>query len=182
MAAGDHHALPHAARELVRILLQPPLRLKDADFLQQLQGAGRGGLAAGACDASSGRRCSWRSIVNTGFSDVIGSWKIMPISLPRIDCIVAASASATSSTLPSPRGEVQRPAGDDAAAELDQPHQRQRGHRLAGAGFADHAHRLARLDREADIVDAGDDAAVGRELDAQAVDDDDGFEPSSHPR
>ncbi|CFM38011.1 Uncharacterised protein [Bordetella pertussis] len=36
---GDHHPLPHAARELVRILLDPQFRLVDADLAQQFDGA-----------------------------------------------------------------------------------------------------------------------------------------------
>ena len=32
----DHRALPHAAGELVRIVVEPPLRVRDADLVQQL--------------------------------------------------------------------------------------------------------------------------------------------------
>ena len=35
----DHHPLGHAARHLVRERLEPPLRVGDADHLQQLEGA-----------------------------------------------------------------------------------------------------------------------------------------------
>ena len=38
-ADRDHHALAHAARELMRILLQPALGIGDADQRQQLDGA-----------------------------------------------------------------------------------------------------------------------------------------------
>ena len=31
----DHHTLPHAARELMRVLIEPPLRIGDADQLQE---------------------------------------------------------------------------------------------------------------------------------------------------
>jgi hypothetical protein len=43
---GDGHALPHAARQFVRILSRPPLSLRDADFRQQFDGAdgGRPGI------------------------------------------------------------------------------------------------------------------------------------------
>ena len=34
---GDHHALALAARELVRVLLEPRLGIGDADFLQQIE-------------------------------------------------------------------------------------------------------------------------------------------------
>ena len=36
----DHHALAHAAGELMRILIEPALGVGDADQLQQLDGAG----------------------------------------------------------------------------------------------------------------------------------------------
>ena len=45
-----------------------------------------------------------------------------------------------------------RPAGD-AAGRLHQPHDRQRGHRLAAARFADQPERLAGANLEADVVD-----------------------------
>ena len=34
----DHHALPHAAGHLVRVLVQPPARVGDADVAQRLLG------------------------------------------------------------------------------------------------------------------------------------------------
>jgi hypothetical protein len=40
MRPGDTRALPHAAAEMVRILLQPALWLGDSDQLQQLDGTG----------------------------------------------------------------------------------------------------------------------------------------------
>jgi hypothetical protein len=44
----DHDALPHPARELVRVLLGAALRVRDADRGQHLDGARPGGLARGA--------------------------------------------------------------------------------------------------------------------------------------
>src|SRR5207245_1603451 len=35
---GDHHALPHPARELVRVLLRPALGVRNVDELQHLDG------------------------------------------------------------------------------------------------------------------------------------------------
>ena len=37
---GDHHALALAARELMRIARQPPLRIGDADLIEQFEDAG----------------------------------------------------------------------------------------------------------------------------------------------
>ena len=74
----------------------------------------------------------------TGFSEVIGSWKIIEISLPRTSRI-SASLSCTQILAVEPDR-----AADDAARRVrHQPHQRQRGHRLAAAGFADDRQRFA---------------------------------------
>ena len=42
---GDHHALAHAARQLVRVLVETPFGLRDADVAQELRGGGAGVLA-----------------------------------------------------------------------------------------------------------------------------------------
>ena len=47
--------------------------------------------------------------VKTGFSAVIGAWKIMPISLPRIVFIRSGAAVARSSSWPSLRSKIIRP-------------------------------------------------------------------------
>ena len=52
----DHHALPHAARELVRVVVDPPLGVRDADRAQQLDHARR--AAASFETASCARICS----------------------------------------------------------------------------------------------------------------------------
>ena len=58
---GDHHPLPHAAGELMRIFARTPLRLGDADQSQHLHGAslrrllGQGPDAAAASRRSGGR-------------------------------------------------------------------------------------------------------------------------------
>ena len=81
---GDHDALPHAARELVRVLLDPALGVGDVDELEHLDRLVHGVAAARAPRAGGWPRRSARRTVNTGLSEVIGSWKIIEISLPRI--------------------------------------------------------------------------------------------------
>ena len=66
--------------------------------------------------------------------------------------------------------EEQAAAGDLAAAELDEPHQAQRRHRLARPALADEAHGLARRDGEADVLDPHHRAVLGLELDAEVPD------------
>ncbi len=70
----------------------------------------------------------WKPIGRTGFSEVIGSWKIMPMRSPRIACAVAALAAVMSmpSTVmrplemrPTPAGS--RPITESAVRLLPQP-------------------------------------------------------------
>ena len=48
---GDHHALALAAGELMRILLEPRLRLGDAHFLQEIERAGAAPASSSGADA-----------------------------------------------------------------------------------------------------------------------------------
>ncbi len=80
---GDHDPLAHAAGELVRILAEAADRVGDAD---PVAAAARprpsaSPLLSPACRASTSVSC--RPMVTTGFSDVIGSWKIIATSRPR---------------------------------------------------------------------------------------------------
>ena len=77
-------ALPHPAGELVRVLVDALLGEGHADELEQLDRA----LARAAssfmfwlCVRTAS--AIWSPTVSTGFSDVIGSWKIIAISPPR---------------------------------------------------------------------------------------------------
>ena len=88
----DHHALAHAAGELMRILLEPPLGVGDADELQQLDRA-----RAWPARRSSSRWMSSGSMIcspigRTGLSEVIGSWKIIEMSRPRISRISSSES------------------------------------------------------------------------------------------
>jgi hypothetical protein len=99
----------------------------------------------------------------------------MPISLPRIvthDRHVGLGEIHRPIALTAV--EEKPPTRDRPAAVFDEPHQRQRRHRLAGAGFAHDAHGLARPDVEADVLDADDGAVLGLELDPKALEPSDG--------
>ena len=54
--------------------------------------------------------------------------------------------------------------------KVDESHQRQRGHRLAGTGFPDDAHDFARIDGEVEAVDRPKRRTLGAEFDGQAGD------------
>ena len=100
----------------------------------------------------------------TGFSDVIGSWKIIAMSLPRMsrsrrDGIVSRSSPLKSA---SPLVIVFRLAF--------RPMIVRQVTLLPRARLADDAERLALLDREADAVDGLDDAVVRAEVGLQVLD------------
>ena len=137
----DHHALAHPAREAVRVVVEPLGRVRDPHLLEQLdrplarvppcQRRGAGGSTSVICVP----------ILSVGFSDVIGSWKIIAISLPR----------TSSSSLLGERRQVAALEEDLALDDLrrrlrDQAHDRERGHGLAAARLADDPERLALLD------------------------------------
>ena len=96
-------------------------------------------------------------ILSTGLSEVMGSWKIMAISRPRMRRI--SSSESFSSSLPPSKRDLAR--GDARGARRQQAHHRQRRDRFAGAGLADNGHHLARMDRIAQPLD-GPDRAVAR--------------------
>ena len=100
----------------------------------------------------------------TGLSEVIGSWKIIAISLPRSlrrrDCGTFRRFSSSNRTSPG-RGRV---------ARVVEPHDREARHALAAARLADDADGLPALDLEVDAVDGFHDAVVGLEVRAQVAD------------
>ena len=161
---GDHDALAHAARHLVRILVDAPLRLGDADQRQHLDGALLGRRAVEALVQPQASRAIWRPTVSTGLSDVIGSWKIIEMSLPRMSRIsrsessqqVAASKAMRPAILPGRLG--------------DQPQDRHGGDGLAATRLADDGERLPGLELERDAVDRAVDALRGAEVRLQVLD------------
>ena len=167
---GDHHALALAAGQLVRIAAEP--RLPDREC--------RPGRAIRRCAARAASpvspRCSSRispicfSIVCSGLSEVIGSWKMMVMSLPRTSRISRSGMRQQFAALEHDRAGrmVRRRIGQ-------QLHHRQRRHRLAGAGLADQRHRLALADVERHAVDRQHLAARPAEGDGEIADGEQGF-------
>ena len=59
--------------------------------------------AAGTCPCATWPSMTWRPIVNTGLSVVVGSWKTMPTSRPRM----RRSASASSVVISTPSSSIE---------------------------------------------------------------------------
>ena len=135
---GDHHPLAHPARELVREALAAASR---AAGCRPSRGARSPGPGRPPWSCS---RWAWivsticSSIVRTGFRLVIGSWKIIAMSRPRMVPHLVLR-----------EGHQVLPVEQDLAA-LDptgrlgqEPHDRQVRDALAAAGLADEPERLA---------------------------------------
>ena len=106
-----------------------------------------------------------RPIVNTGFSEVIGSWKIMLISLPRTFRISVPRQLEQVAALEPDL------AADDAPGGIgDEPQDAQRGDALARPGLADEPEHLAGHDVEVDAIDGLGDTGFGEEVGPEAPD------------
>ena len=115
---GDHHALAHAAGQLVRVLVEPALGLGDADVVEQLRR--RSAVASlrlmSEVDARSGSVICLPIFI-TGFSEVIGSWKIIAISrAPDVAHLLAAAGRRS----PGPRSATE-PVADRRCASGSRP-------------------------------------------------------------
>ena len=153
----DHHALPHAARHLVRIVVHAPLGIGDADQLEAARPPRRARVLASTCrDAAAAARRPARPSSCTGLSDVIGSWKIMrDLAAAHLAHLAARAAARGRGRESAPAPPMMRP-----GRIAHQAHDRQRGHRLAAARLADDAERAAGREREADAVDGAKLGAV----------------------
>ena len=126
---GDHGALAHAAGQLMRIFAAPAAAGSGMRTRRSIvDGLLASLLSAHRSRAAAGLRRSGLPIVSTGLSEVIGSWKIIAMSLPRTRAhrflVEREQIDAA---------ELDRAAGDAAGRIGHQPHQRQRGHAFAAA-------------------------------------------------
>ena len=162
----DHDPLPHAAGELVRVVVDAVGGVRDADELEHLDRAPPQVPLA----ALPARRCAfWAStscapIENVGLRLVSGSWKIIAMPRPR------------SSRRASPRRRkhilLAQPTltGRHLAVRGQQPHERCRQRRLAAARLADDAHDLAGPHLEADVAERHERPRAGVVDDLESVD------------
>ena len=155
----NHHALAHAAAELVRIDVEVTAGVGDADLAEKLRGPLARRPAADAevlahrllqLRAHGAHRIQRRHRVLENHRDVLAA---QPLQLVGAHCQHVDAVE--------PDGAF------DAGAVGQQAHERQGGHALAGAGLAHHAEHLAGGDVEADAVDGLQRAARGREGDPQ---------------
>ena len=106
----------------------------------------------------------WSPIFMTGFSDVIGSWNTIAISVPQTPRISLGAEADDLGAL------VAGAAGPVDVAGGEQPHDRAGQDRLARAGLADDAERAAPLEGEAHAVDGAHRARLGEEVGLEVLD------------
>ena len=159
----DHHALPHAARIAVRIVVEALARVRDVHLFEQLDRALPRSVARevemplhrlGQLRADRQRRVERRHRVLEDHRDLPAA-HVLELALGQMHEVAALERDR---------------AARDARGLREQAHDRERRHRLAAAGLADDAERLALLDGEADAVDGVHVAAARLEVRAEVVD------------
>ena len=161
---GDHHALAHAARKLVRVFVEPGLRRGNLHQPQHLQ---RAGACLGVADGA---------VKVDGLDDLLAH------GLHRVEAGHRLLEDHRDRIAPDGAHLGLRQLEEVTALELDgsgrhaswrvrhQPHDRQRCHRLAATRFAHDAELLARRQRETHAVDGSEHAAAGTKLGTKVFD------------
>ena len=148
---GDHRALAHAARQLVRVVARPARRVGNLHGVEQLD---RARLRLGPRAAVHGERLG--NLIADAHHRVERRHRLLEderdARAPHLAHLGLAQGQQVAPL------EEHRAAGD-AARRLQQPQDRERGHRLAAARFADDAQRLPRRHLQAHVVHGGAPAA-----------------------
>ena len=159
----DHHALAHAARELVRVVLEALLGARDPHRLQHLERALAGGRLRGVLVQLH----RLPQLLADRVHRVQRGHRILE---DHRDLVAAHLAQLRRRQLEQVAALEDRLARRDRLRSRVQPEDRQAGDALAAARLADDRERLALLDREGDAVDRADDAVVGTKLRLQVAD------------
>ena len=167
----DHRALPHAARQPMRMLVEALRGRRDAHPLEHLERALR---RLGAADAPMPQQ-PLDDLLADRERRVQRRHRLLEDHRDAVAAQVAHRRRLEPDQLAAL--EADRAAGDAAGRRRHQPHDRERRDALAAARFADDGERAARLDREAHAVDRRELARVGDEVGAQVAD----FEQRAHP-
>jgi len=154
----DHHALTHASRELVGVIINALLRAGDADEVEELDGA-LPRLALVHLEVEFERL---RDLTADGKHGIEARHRVLE---DHRDVVAADPAHLVVVHLENVRAiEHDRALDDLARRHGDETHERERGHGLAAAGLTDYPERFARRDLERHTVDRADDAVAREEL------------------
>ena len=161
---GDHHPLALPARQLVRPRAQPPLRLGEADEPEQLEAARarRGGAQALV------QRQRFADLPLHRVQRVERRHRLLEHHRDAVAADRAEDRRRRAEQLPPV--EPDAPAGVARARIGQELEDRQRGDRLAGAGFADQRRRFAPVHRQRHAAHRLDLPVLEAERDRQPVD------------
>ena len=169
----DHHPLAHAARELVRVLLHPQLRLGDPDLPEQVHGAPPRGRLAGPEVQVNGLD----ELLLDGLEGIQARQRVLedhpdPLAADLALLGVVQAVDAPSRVADLARGHL--------SGRLQEPDDRISDRRLAGPRFPYHPEDFPRLDRERDVVDGDEAPPSARELHPQVPDVEEGHRRRRH--
>jgi ABC-type lipoprotein export system ATPase subunit len=167
---GDHDALAHAARELMRVVVRTPCGLGDPHLLQQRRRA-LPRLAAAHAAVQAERFCDLAPDREHGVQRghrllehhrQPGPAELTHPALRQREQVLAVEQYASAGDVPRRRHEA---------------HQRQRRHALPAARLADEAEHASRVERERHVVDGVHAPAVQREHRLQIAHLEEGHQP-----
>src|SRR5215470_10251425 len=159
----DHRPLPHPAGELMRVVVDAHLRVRDADLAQQLD-----------------RACPSRALVDAlvrldRLDDLLpdpidGIQRGHRILEDHPELVAAIVLHVGVRDLEQVRSLVEHLALEAGVHSACQPHSRHRGNALARPRLADDPEHLAALEREGDPIDRVHDSVLGGKPDLEVVD------------
>src|SRR5688500_15136777 len=157
----DHDALAHAAGELMRVLVQPLLRIRNADQFEEIDRPCSGLILVHA-EVKLNR---FAQLAGDGEDRIEGGHRVLE---DHRDLFAADLAHVVVGHLQDVATLEQDLAGRDLARRArNQAHDREPGHAFTAPGLADDAEGLARHDIERDVVNCLDNAVLGHELGPQ---------------
>ncbi len=145
---GNHHALAHAAGELVRIFVQPRLGGRDAHPLHQPHGFSFG-LAPRQAAMQNQR---FGNLVADGEDRIERGHRLLEDHADRAAADLAHFGFACGKQI---LAVEQDPALGARASRRQEPHGGKRRDAFAGAAFTHDRHRLTGIDGQADVADDG---------------------------
>ena len=163
----DHHPLRHAPGQLVRKRIEARGGIGNLDLFEQAQRARATRRAIPALVFAAVNAQRFHQLECDGEGRVEARQRILE---DHRDVLAHERAPLAVGNRREVMAAEHHGPGADPPGEIDESHQRERGHGLAGTGFAHDAHDLAGIDGEVDAVDRLERRGFGAEFDGQALD------------
>ncbi|MNV50839.1 hypothetical protein D3C71_1428670 [compost metagenome] len=159
---GDHHALAHPTRKLVRINVETRSRVGDTYLGQQINSP----LTTSAAVAALVHLQRFHDLEADGVARVKAGHRLLENHRHFRAHQLATLFFGNFAQILAVKLQF---FGHHLTGEVDQPHNRQRADGLAGAGFADNAHHLALLHAVTDAVYRAEGSAFVTEVHRKLV-------------